>query len=236
MPISQWSHSRLTNFEKCAYRAKLAYIDKIPEPKRPLPPGKSEHPNERGTRIHSLAEQYALGKIDEVPHELRFFAPEYEKLKKLVKGGKASLEGEWAFDKEWMPVSWFSDKTWGRVKLDSFIGWTRKEGVVVDYKTGKRYGNEFAHTEQGQLYALTSFLRYSDLELVHVEFWYTDLNELHATKYTRKQALMHFKTWNDRALKMTTTNRFEPNPNLFSCQWCPFNPKLGGTCEYAVNP
>lgn len=234
--IRQWSHSRLTSFERCAYRAKLAYLDKVPEPVRPLPPGKSEHANERGTRIHSLAEQYCLGKIEEPPNELRFFRAEFERLKELVKLGRASLEGEWAFDKDWGPVSWFADTVWGRVKLDAFTQISKKEAVVIDHKTGKRYGNEFAHSEQGQLYALASFLRYPDLDTIHVEFWYLDLDDVGVTKYTRKQALSHFKGWNERATKMTTTTEFKPNGNLFSCQWCPYNPRLGGQCEFAVNP
>lgn len=49
--IDAWSYSRLSTFEQCKLRAKLAYIDRIPEPERPLPPGKTEHANDRGTLL-----------------------------------------------------------------------------------------------------------------------------------------------------------------------------------------
>jgi len=233
--IKQWSYSRLQAFEKCPLRAKYAYLDKIPEPERPLPKGKAEHANDRGSRIHTLAEGYSLGKISEVPHELRFFAPELERLRTLVARCKASLEGEWAFNEEWVPVSWFAENVWGRVKLDAFVQWTREEVIVVDYKTGKRYGNEFMHTEQCQLYALSAVLRYPNVETVYVELWYPDLDELYSTQYTRKQILARLRGWETRARRMTQATEFKPNANLFSCQWCPYNPRLGGHCEYAVN-
>jgi hypothetical protein len=52
--ISKVSFSRLQNFEKCKYLAKLMYIDRIPEPERPLPPGKTEHANDRGLAYTTL--------------------------------------------------------------------------------------------------------------------------------------------------------------------------------------
>ena len=59
--IKAWSFSRLSIFEQCKLRTKLAYIDRIPEPPRPLPPGKTEHANDRGTRIHDAAERFVRG-------------------------------------------------------------------------------------------------------------------------------------------------------------------------------
>ena len=40
--IRSWSFSRLSDFEACPLKAKLKIIDKIPEPERELPPGKTE--------------------------------------------------------------------------------------------------------------------------------------------------------------------------------------------------
>ena len=48
--IKAWSYSRLVDFEKCKLSAKLKYLDRIPEPARPLPPGKSEHANDPAWR------------------------------------------------------------------------------------------------------------------------------------------------------------------------------------------
>ena len=62
--IKAWSYSRLADFEQCKLRAKLKYIDRIPEPARPLPPGKTEHANDRGTRIHDAGERFSPLKKD----------------------------------------------------------------------------------------------------------------------------------------------------------------------------
>ena len=49
--IKAWSYSRLVDFEQCKLRAKLKYIDRIPEPARPLPePSESERPRMRMAR------------------------------------------------------------------------------------------------------------------------------------------------------------------------------------------
>jgi hypothetical protein len=57
MPRS-WSYSKLTDFEKCKKYFWLKHEEKVPEPERPLPPGKTEHANDRGTRVHTSCEEY----------------------------------------------------------------------------------------------------------------------------------------------------------------------------------
>ena len=61
--LKTWSYSRLGVFEQCKFRAKLQYVDKIPEPARPLPEGKTEHANDRGTRVHEEAEIFVRGGV-----------------------------------------------------------------------------------------------------------------------------------------------------------------------------
>lgn len=233
--IKTWSYSRLSIFEQCKLRAKLAYIDRIPEPERPLPPGKTEHANDRGTRVHEAAELFVKNenRIELLP-ELRHFAPEYEKLRALYKEGKVSLEGEWAVDKYWTPVAWNAPDAWARMKLDAFVRLTPSHAVVIDFKTGRRFGNEVKHAEQGQLYQLAAFVRYPDIEKIDVEFWYTDQNELTRTSFTRSQGLRFLPAYERRGLAVTETTDFPANPNAFSCKWCPYGPKGTGHCSKGV--
>lgn len=232
--INAWSFSRLSTFEKCKFHAKLAYIDKIPEPERPLPPGKSEHANDRGTRIHEAAEAFVKGGVELIP-ELKHFEPEFLRLRELHQRGKVSLEGEWAIDKDWSPVAWRSSTAWGRIKLDAFVHMSPTEGVVIDYKTGKRFGNEVKHAEQCQLYQLAAFLRYPKLQTIDVELWYTDQNELAHMRYTRSQGIRFFKNFDDRGKAMTEAVSFPPNPNVFSCRWCPYGPSGSKHCTVGVS-
>lgn len=231
--IKSWSYSRLTTAEQCMFRAKLAYIDRIPEPERPLPPGKTEHANDRGTRIHTGAELFIQKDVELLP-ELQAFAPEMRRLRELYRQGKVSLEGEWAVDKDWNDTHWRSSDAWARIKLDAFVHLTPEEGVVIDYKTGKKFGNEIKHGEQGQLYQLAAFLRYPRLEVIDVEFWYTDQNDITHTRYTRDQGLRFFANFDRRGKRITTATEFPANPNIFSCRWCPYGPSGTGHCTKGV--
>jgi RecB family exonuclease len=231
--IDKVSFSRLQNFEKCKYMAKLMYIDKIPEPERPLPAGKTEYANERGSRIHDAAEMYVRGGVELIP-ELHKFKAEFDELRTLFEQGRVQLEGEWAVNLEWEPVAWGSHDAWCRMKLDALV--LSENGTharVIDYKTGKRHGNEIKHTEQGQIYQLATFLRYPELESADVEFWYTDLGETDIKHYSRVQGTQYFNKYNDRLLAISTCEEFPPNPNAFSCRWCPYN---GNACEHGVTP
>lgn len=233
--IAAGSHSRLVTFESCKFRAKLAYIDRIPEPERPLPPGKTEHPNDRGTRIHLAAERYVKEGDVEVIKELKFFEPELIRMRELHQEGKVSLEGEWAYNNKWAPVAWMSHDVWMRIKCDAVVFMSPKWGVVVDYKSGKRWGNEVKHAEQMQLYQLGAFIKYPKLEKITVELWYTDQDELHAMEYRRDQGLRFAPGVEKRMMAMTSETEFKPNPNAYSCRWCPYKPvEKGGTGHCAV--
>lgn len=235
IPITTWSYSRLSVFEQCKYRAQLQYGQKIPEPERPLPPGKTEHANDRGTRIHTAAELYVKGEVAFAP-ELAAFRVEFEALKRLYELGKVSLEGDWATNMEWEPTGWTGKDTWQRLKLDAMVLMDPISAVVIDYKSGKRFGNEVKHAEQTQLYAVNTFLRYPELEEITTELWYLDQDELTSTTYARDRALRFLPAWNRRATSMTTAIEFPPNPSVFTCKWCPYGAWENGTghCERGV--
>lgn len=231
--IKTWSYSRLVDFEQCKLRAKLKYIDRIPEPARPLPPGKTEHANDRGTRIHDAAERFVRGGV-ELISELKAFSTEFHDLRNKYEHGMVSLEGEWAINKDWEPVAWGDRDAWARIKLDAFVRLSKTHAVVIDYKTGKKFGNEIKHAEQTQLYQLAAFLRYPELETIDVELWYTDQDDLTHTKYTRAQGMRFFQNFNQRGIAMTSAEEFPPSPNVFACKWCPYGPRGTGDCDKGV--
>jgi RecB family exonuclease len=233
MTIKAWSHSRLGVFEQCPLRAKLAYIDRIPEPPRPLPPGKSEHANDRGTRVHDAGELFVKSKQNmELIPELRAFKPEFQALRELYRQGKVSTEGEWGYDRDWNPIAWADPKVWLRMKLDAMVKISKTHAVVIDYKTGKKFGNEVKHGEQGQLYQLGTFLRYPELQVIDVEFWYTDQDEITHMQYRREQGLRFFRNFDTRGKAVTTATDFPAKPNIMACRWCPYND--GVTCTKGV--
>lgn len=233
MGKTTWSFSRLQDFERCKFYFKLKHLDKVPEPLRPLPPGRTEYANDRGTRIHKAAEDYVRGGI-ELVEELSHFRPEFEALRTLHAEGKTSLEGEWGYDENWMPCAWMSETVWLRVKLDALVLPHDKTGTAIDYKTGKRAGNEIKHGEQMALYALATFMRYPELEDLNVELWYVDLPDLVHQRYTRDSAMRNLKKYNERGLKLTASEAWPPNPNQYTCRFCMYGPKGSGVCKVGV--
>ncbi len=227
--IKSWSYSRLGDFETCAYRAKLKIIDKIPEPERPLKPGQTEHANDRGTRIHDEIEKYIRGRRKDIPVEAaKHFKAEIESLRARFIAKTVSLEGEWGFNREWEIAPY--PGAWLRMKCDAVIHMSPKHIVVVDYKTGRKFGNEIKHGEQVQLYALAAAIRYPEVDIIDVELWYLDQDELtHETKPIKKW-LYHLKPFNNRGLKMTNATEFKANPSSYACKWCPYKDSI---CEYA---
>jgi CRISPR/Cas system-associated exonuclease Cas4 (RecB family) len=169
------------------------------------------------------------------PIASKHFADELVSLKKNYVAGNASLEGEWAFNPDWEPTDWKTG--WFRLKADAVVRLSHKHAVVIDYKTGKRFGNEIKHGEQLQLYSLAVLLREPKVERVTAELWYFDQNELASYEVTRATGMRCLKGFDNRARKMTQATTFPPNPNAFSCKWCPYKPEeLGGTghCKVGV--
>lgn len=229
--IPSWSFSKLGDFEKCRFLCYLKHDQKVPEPERPLKPGQTEHANDRGSRIHDAAEQYVRGNGPLIP-ELHHFKDEFEKLHRLFPAGAVSLEGEWGMNEQWEIAPWKS--AWLRLKLDAQIMDGKYRAVVVDYKSGKRWGNEVKHAQQVQLYALVAFLRNPLLEEITAELWYLDINELTSQTFTRSQSLRFRANFDLRGRALTECTDFKPNPNKFTCQWCLYGPEHSGHCAVGV--
>jgi RecB family exonuclease len=224
--LRSWSYSALKVYEECPYRSYIAKVKKIHEPSGPAA--------ERGTLIHEEAEQYVDGTIGEFPDSLKKFKPEFESLRAMYENAKVELEGEWGYDLDWRPVGWMEKATWARIKLDALVHEDEQSARVIDYKTGKKFGNEISHSQQGLLYAIGTFFRYPHLEFVQVEFWYLDKGETTKKNYTREQAMQFAPGWHRRAIIMTTAVEFDPTPSKDSCRWCSYRKGEHPECHWGV--
>lgn len=269
-PATSWSFSKLGDFNTCKRMFEIKHIQRVPEPERPLPPGKTEHANDRGTRVHTSCELFINGtEPDLVPEADKHFGVHIGFLREMYRDGLVSLEGEWGMDRDWATTGWngkwfltdvpakgtkvatvkalpergktdevvkFNGNfwiwtpSWLRLKLDAMVMHDKRTATVIDFKTGKKFGNEIKHAQQLQLYQLITFLRYPELETVYAELWYLDQNEITSQRYTRDQGMRFKATFEKQGNAVTTTTVFPPNPNAFSCRWCPYKPvELGGT-------
>jgi hypothetical protein len=228
-----WSFSRLADYEKCKKYFWLKHEQKIPEPERPLRPGQTEHANDRGSRIHDNCEGYVRGDHDALCAEAdKHFGAKIDLLRALHSDGLVELEGSWGHGEDWEIAEWSA--AWLRLKLDVLVHASPTQAIVIDYKSGKKFGNEVKHAQQLQLYALVTFLRYPHLEQLDAELWYLDVNETTRQTFTRAQALMFKRTWDRRGTAVTMCTDWPANPNKYSCQWCLYGPEHSGHCPQGV--
>ena len=234
MPINSASFSKLGDFEKCKFLAYLKHDARIPEPERPLPPGKTEHANDRGTRYHLNCEEYVMGKdVELLPDIDAAFGPQLDLMRVLHAEGMVSLEGEWGYNLDWsVHPDWRTARI--RVKLDAIVFHSEDHATVIDYKTGRKFGNEIKHGEQLRFYQLAAFQRYPKLQKVTSELWYLDQNEVTSQTLTRMQGLRFREGFDKRINALTSAVEFPPNPNKFSCKWCQYGPWNGGQCQVGV--
>lgn len=234
--ITTWSFSRLKDYERCPWmlwlkageKRDMSHVDTTAM--------------DRGSQIHKEAEDFVLGKGD-FTKNLAKFADYFKQVKVEYEAGDVVVEEDWGFDKDWQPTGWWDDDVWCRMKLDNLRVIARDEnnnpiaGIPTDYKTGKKFGNEVTHSQQGQLYAIGSFMRIPTLELVDVEFIYLDHGLKSKKKqYTREKAMKFLPAWQARAEKLTSDREFRPKPNKINCKWCPFGPQSGdSSCEWGVD-
>lgn len=230
---SSWSFSKLGDFSKCKKYFWLKHEQKIPEPERPLPAGKTEHANDRGSRIHDNLEGYVRGDHDALCAEAeKHFGPQVDLLRVLYAGKTVELEGEWAMDKNWEIAPWATG--WLRLKLDVLVHISKDSAIVIDYKTGRKFGNEVKHAQQLQLYALVTALRYPRLETITAELWYIDIGETTSQTFTRAQALRFKKGFDASGAAIVNCDTWPANPNKVSCQWCLYGPHHSGHCAEGV--
>lgn len=231
------SYSRVKDFEKCPYMLWLKAGEKRSQAHM------DTKAMDRGTMVHNAAEKFVLGEGDFIP-EMEKFADYFKDLKIQYEAGGVAIEQEWGFDKDWRVTGYWSEDVWFRMKLDNFIttsinliGGDILSGRATDYKTGKKYGNEVAHSQQGQLYVLGSFLRYPSLESCDVDFKYLDHGiSSRPRSYTRRKAMKFLSSWTKRILAQTEALTFPPKANKITCKWCPFGPQNGdGSCEWGVD-
>lgn len=275
MSVNSWSHSKLMDFEKCKKYFWLKHDQRIPEPERPLPPGKTEQANDRGTRVHQSCEDFISNKAALLcPEAEKNFGYHIDLLRAMYADGLVSLEGEWGLNVSWEPWPWQGhwveledpeelslpikkvralparaqldvifqkgkqfflwESPWLRMKLDAMVMHDEATATVIDFKTGKKFGNEIKHGEQLQLYQLGTFMRYPKLQTVHAELWYLDQGEITSVKFTRSMGLRYREKFTKRGDALVSCTSFPPNPNKFTCRWCMYGPWGSGDCPVGV--
>lgn len=230
--ITAWSFSRLKDYERCPFTQQLR-LDGAPKPPFEI---------NRGTELHEATEKYIRGELSDRDRE-RYEKQIHRGLSLVQRvandfedGANIILEEEWGFDENWIPCAWDSPDIWLRVQCDCVHVVDDENLHIIDWKTGRSFGNELHHIQQLQLYAIAGFMRYPEAQTVVCDDRYLDEGRIISRTYARDdkfEAL--FVKWNQRAQKLLTDESFIPRPTKHNCRFCDYGLNKGsGACTYAI--
>lgn len=212
---TRWSYSSLTTYESCPARWKYGYIDNLPsQPSAAMV---------RGSRLHSVCEDYLNHKTPALPWELQKASLQIDDLKR--KG--AIAEAVWTLDKHWLP----SDPPWVKAIVD--VHYVVNDILhVLDFKSGREYPE---HRDQLELYALVGLYKYPLVKRAEYSALYLDTGHVSNDGALLRGDMMDHKTvqWTDRAKKLMEDDEFKPTPGG-GCRWCDYHAKKGGPCKEGV--
>jgi hypothetical protein len=231
-----WSISRLHVYDKCPHAYYLKHVVKWPMTAEMLE--RSQKYADRGSAIHLGAEDFIQGNREDIISELLVFTPHLHAIREKFGKGKAVVEQDWGFKRDWTPCEWSDPDLWLRMKLDVSLELGAGHGYVGDWKSGKKVGNEIKHSEQLALYAHGKFSRDPKLTDVEAELLYTDQEEITHIPYSRTKAKIVASSIANRAVIMLADTTFRPRANIFSCQWCDYRRESdggAGGCDHAIS-
>jgi len=224
--ITQWSLSRLQTYEQCPFKAKCAYIDKIPYVRGPA--------QIRGDEIHKEAEAFLIGKKRKLPPSLKNYEEDFLRCRAAAKDPEAELfvEQQWGFRVDWSPTTWFGKDVWGRMIADMVIvhGGHVK---IEDHKTGKAYPDK--HAEQLEINAIVGLHRFPEAQTASGHIWYLDIPKVEqpelTLEFSRSDLPKLEKKYVNRVRPMLADKKFAPRPGWY-CKWCDYAKAKGGPCRY----
>lgn len=229
-PVKAWSFSTLMEFEGCPYRSYLKKVEGAKEP--------SGTAGDRGSQLHKAIEDYIQAVVGELDGGVKKHRAFIEQLREDFANGIVEVEGDWGFTRDWSVCGWVEKDTWARIKLDAIKHESDTSALVIDWKSGKKFGNELKHATQLMVYAIAAFKRYPNLEFVQGEMRYIDTGEELIGKYTRTDAERFLPKIEIRALEMTTATEFPPKPSKHNCKWCKLKEPLEGEdtprCKWGI--
>jgi CRISPR/Cas system-associated exonuclease Cas4 (RecB family) len=233
MTIKFWSFSSSKTYDKCPKAIEHRYVLKTPKDAR-----------DNSAAEHKELELYLEGgkkpsgsvgggdpavygnPVD--PQQFKFEGQVAE-IRELCELHPFTQEEMLYLNSNWEPVTEFKD-AWLLAAMDVAIRISETEITIVDWKSGKREGNEISHLHQGQLYALCAWKKWPELTKFNVIFVYLDHGT--ETKATWKRGHLEriFPVWDAKGKAITSAMKFPAKPNKYSCRYCDY----AGSCEFAI--
>lgn len=219
------SWSRLSDYNQCALKFKLKYLDKNPKFKE----DESASPHlVRGSNVHKALENYVVQVQSQGQLEVKITSlPEVETTKPFVDRFLQNYdvvvpESQIAINDQWQRVEWFDRSAYYRAIFD-LIALRPTDVQIVDYKTGKMRDYDGGPSGFGQLHlsGAIALTLWPDVPEVTTTYAYVDHRQTIAKRFTqeedRERLVAHFKAEHE---KVNSDDKFRPTVNEF-CKWCP---------------
>jgi hypothetical protein len=220
--ITAWSFSRWETYVLCPFKFKCKFMDKLPTPQTPS--------MARGNQVHLDLKSYVTGETQTMPDVV--VLPFQRTLVDQIRAFDDKLvEQQWGFDHNWRETGWFDRgpvKTWFRSILDVALLYEDLVAEVIDWKTGKVYGE---NAEQMELFALSLMCKFKPATHVITRLVYLDAKAEQIAEYPAadKEALQ--AKWERKVEPMFNDRDFIPRPND-KCRFCDFSKSKGGPCRF----
>jgi CRISPR/Cas system-associated exonuclease Cas4 (RecB family) len=227
--FTKWSWSQLSTWRGCPYQARLRYLEHAPEP-----PKADNDPRDRGIAAHKAAEDFVLGTSTRLPKELVHFDAQLVELRDVKAAGSAEvhLEAEYLLDNTWRLTD-DKERRWLKFIPDVHVVAPTLR-LIIDYKTGRQYGNEVKHYQQMELYAIGDWCINPSDEVRTTELWYLDQKDIVVHEFRPEQLERGRAKLDEEVGRMMADKIHAPRPNKMNCKYCPFSPRGTGACAVGV--
>jgi CRISPR/Cas system-associated exonuclease Cas4 (RecB family) len=204
--LQSWTYSRLESFETCPkkfYHLSVAkdFVD---------PPTEA---TKWGERVHKAFEdRITIG--TPLPEGMTQWNSIADKIAAMP--GEKKAEEKLAINKGFQPVPWA--EAWSRGIADLLIT-QNKQGVVLDYKTGKR-----KPSEQLALYAAFAFAHYPKLEKVTTGFVWLKEKKIDKQTFHKDEVPVIWRELLPKVHKLESAyerNSWPARPSGLCKGWCP---------------
>lgn len=223
--LKNWSFKKYKMWLQCPLAVKLKYIERAPEPE---PNAKDDAARLRGIQMHNEMEACIKGE-GPIPG----YAKEFEGVIAGLIDQGARAEEDMFFNERWeLHPGW--DGHWLQVKQDILV--VNDEYILNgDWKSGRRFGNEFWHFKQMQLYSVATWRAFPGRPEYTAELYYLDKDDIWTVQFTPQQLEKAFADFDRDVDKMFNDTVFRPKPSEDTCRFCPFNRKKGtGVCPVSA--
>jgi hypothetical protein len=217
-----WSHSRISDFGKCARMFWFKYVDP-----RKLVPFKQTPAMKEGVTQHKVLEQRVRDGTP-LPEKYAHYEPIAQAI--INQPGDNYCEEQITFDSNFAPCGWFDKSAYIRVIID-VMKLHGEHAFAGDSKSGNPWKDE----DQLKLTAAAIMQKYPEVNKVTTAYIWLKTGTIDADEYTRD---MLPQMWEElmekpRALhECTVMDRWPANPSQRNCRYCPVNEK--GLCDAAV--